>query len=378
MWISALQLNSFRNYDQLSVSLKPGINLFIGENGAGKTNLVEACVFLSDLQSHRANSYLPLIAQGRDSAQLSLTVTAGTREIQVATELNRSKPNRYSLNGNLKRRSSDLVGAVQVVVFSPEDLDLVRRDPADRRGFLDTAVIQLKPRMAGVKSDYERVLKQKNALLKSARSTSTPDLTTLDIWDDQLVAFGSELIEARLELISLLEPLIQDFYQKLAGSKDLIGLGLAASIENPEEDGTETLQSLTRSEISERFHSRISEQRGKELERGISLVGPHRDELLITKSGLPARSHSSQGEAWSIALGLKLALAHLIRERSQQGDPVLVLDDVFAVLDSGRRNRLVEYVSANEQVLITSADPDQMPNLDIASTFRVAGGVVDA
>ncbi len=378
MWISALQLNSFRNYDQLSVSLKPGINLFIGENGAGKTNLVEACVFLSDLQSHRANSYLPLIAQGKDSAQLSLTVTAGTREIQVATELNRSKPNRYSLNGNLKRRSSDLVGAVQVVVFSPEDLDLVRRDPADRRGFLDTAVIQLKPRMAGVKSDYERVLKQKNALLKSARSTSTPDLTTLDIWDDQLVAFGSELIEARLELISLLEPLIQDFYQKLAGSKDLIGLGLAASIENPEEDGTETLQSLTRSEISERFHSRISEQRGKELERGISLVGPHRDELLITKSGLPARSHSSQGEAWSIALGLKLALAHLIRERSQQGDPVLVLDDVFAVLDSGRRNRLVEYVSANEQVLITSADPDQMPNLDIASTFRVAGGVVDA
>ncbi|MEY3587006.1 DNA replication/repair protein RecF [Aquiluna borgnonia] len=378
MWISALQLNSFRNYDQLSVSLKPGINLFIGENGAGKTNLVEACVFLSDLQSHRANSYLPLIAQGRDSAQLSLTVTAGTREIQVATELNRSKPNRYSLNGNLKRRSSDLVGAVQVVVFSPEDLDLVRRDPADRRGFLDTAVIQLKPRMAGVKSDYERVLKQKNALLKSARSTSTPDLTTLDIWDDQLVAFGSELIEARLELISLLEPLIQDFYQKLAGSKDLIGLGLAASIENPEEDGTETLQSLTRSEISERFHSRISEQRSKELERGISLVGPHRDELLITKSGLPARSHSSQGEAWSIALGLKLALAHLIRERSQQGDPVLVLDDVFAVLDSGRRNRLVEYVSANEQVLITSADPDQMPNLDIASTFRVAGGVVDA
>jgi DNA replication and repair protein RecF len=378
LWISALQLNSFRNYDQLSVSLKPGINLFIGENGAGKTNLVEACVFLSDLQSHRANSYLPLIAQGRDSAQLSLTVTAGTREIQVATELNRSKPNRYSLNGNLKRRSSDLVGAVQVVVFSPEDLDLVRRDPADRRGFLDTAVIQLKPRMAGVKSDYERVLKQKNALLKSARSTSTPDLTTLDIWDDQLVAFGSELIEARLELISLLEPLIQDFYQKLAGSKDLIGLGLAASIENPEEDGTETLQSLTRSEISERFHSRISEQRSKELERGISLVGPHRDELLITKSGLPARSHSSQGEAWSIALGLKLALAHLIRERSQQGDPVLVLDDVFAVLDSGRRNRLVEYVSANEQVLITSADPDQMPNLDIASTFRVAGGVVDA
>jgi DNA replication and repair protein RecF len=243
---------------------------------------------------------------------------------------------------------------------------------------LDTAVIQLKPRIAGVKSDYERVLKQKNALLKSSRSTNTPDLTTLDIWDDQLVAFGSELIEARLELISLLEPLIQNFYQKLADSQDLIGLGLAASIENPEEDGTETLQSLTRSEISERFHSRISEQRTKELERGISLVGPHRDELLITKSGLPARSHSSQGEAWSIALGLKLALAHLIREQSQQGDPVLVLDDVFAVLDSGRRNRLVEYVSANEQVLITSADPDQMPNLDIASTFRVAGGVVIA
>lgn len=374
MWIKTLQLEAFRNYQQLAVNLTPGVNLIVGKNGAGKTNLAEACVFLSELESHRTASNSPLIKSGANTAQLSLKAVHQNREVAVAGELNREKPNRYYLNGSQRRRASDLVGAVQVVVFAPEDLDLVRRDPADRRGFLNMAMVMQKPRLAGVKADYERVLKQKSALLKSAKQVKNPDLTTLDIWDDQLVALGSEIIAARLDLIDLINPLLEDFYQKLSGQQEAVELGLAASIVNLEEDGGETLRGLGAKEIAEVFHQRLTDLRDKELDRGIALVGPHRDELMILKDGLSARTHSSQGEAWSLALGLKLALADLIRKDSNTGDPILILDDVFAVLDSGRRTRLVEFVSANEQVIITSADPDAVPKLTIANQLFISGG----
>lgn len=374
MWIKTLQLEAFRNYQQLAVNLTPGVNLIVGKNGAGKTNLAEACVFLSELESHRTASNSPLIQSGANTAQLSLKAVHQNREVAVASELNRDKPNRYFLNGSQRKRASDLVGAVQVVVFAPEDLDLVRRDPADRRGFLNMAMVMQKPRLAGVKADYERVLKQKSALLKSAKQVKNPDLTTLDIWDDQLVALGSEIIAARLDLIDLINPLLEDFYQKLSGQQEAVELGLAASIVNLEEDGGETLRGLGSKEIAEVFHQRLTDLREKELDRGIALVGPHRDELMILKDGLSARTHSSQGEAWSLALGLKLALADLIRKDSNTGDPILILDDVFAVLDSGRRARLVEFVSANEQVIITSADPDAVPKLTIANQLFISGG----
>jgi DNA replication and repair protein RecF len=230
--------------------------------------------------------------------------------------------------------------------------------------------------MAGVRSDYERVLKQKSALLKSAKQVKNPDMTTLDIWDDQLVALGSEIIAARLELIAQINPLLESFYQKLSGQSESVELGLAASIVNLEEDGAETLTGLSVEEISKIFHSRLEDLRDRELERGVALVGPHRDELLILKNGLSARTHSSQGEAWSLALGLKLALAELIRSNSVTGDPILILDDVFAVLDSGRRSRLVEFVAGNQQVIITSADPEAVPKLTIANTIEISGGEV--
>lgn len=374
MWIKTLQLEAFRNYQQLAVELKPGVNLIVGKNGSGKTNLAEACVFLSELESHRTASNSPLIKSGSSSAQLSLKAVHQNREIAVASELNKDRPNRYFLNGGQRKRAADLVGVVQVVVFAPEDLDLVRRDPADRRGFLNMAMVMQKPRLAGVKADYERVLKQKSALLKSAKQVKDPDLTTLDIWDDQLVSLGSEIITARLELIEQINPLLEDFYQKLSGQQETIELGLAASIVNIEEGDTQTLNGLGLKDISEVFHQRLVELRDKELDRGIALVGPHRDELVIMKDGLSARTHSSQGEAWSLALGLKLALADLIRSDSSTGDPILILDDVFAVLDSGRRARLVEFVSANEQVLITSADPEAVPNLTISNQLFISGG----
>ena len=377
MWISSLQLENFRNYRQLSVSFEPGINLLIGENGAGKTNLVEACVYLSTLESHRVSGYTALIGSEGASSQLSLKAKNNGREISVAAELNKDKPNRYFLNSHQVKRTSDLVGVSKVVVFAPEDLDLVRRDPQDRRKFLDESMIQLKPRLAGVKADYERVLKQKAALLKSARQVPSPDLTTLDIWDDQLVALGTEIIYHRQELISKIFPLLQDFYHQLSGQPETLELLLKTSVAGgEEEDEFQSLSSWDKQEIQDAFYQRLAELRPKELERGVSLVGPHRDELTILKSGLLARNHASQGEAWSLALGLKLAMAQLLRSDSQSGDPVLILDDVFAVLDAGRRQRLVEFVINNEQVLITSADLEAVPDLLVAKRLEVVGGEV--
>ena len=377
MWISSLQLENFRNYRQLSVSFEPGINLLIGENGAGKTNLVEACVYLSTLESHRVSGYTALIGAEGASSQLSLKAKNNGREISVAAELNKDKPNRYFLNSHQVKRTSDLVGVSKVVVFAPEDLDLVRRDPQDRRKFLDESMIQLKPRLAGVKADYERVLKQKAALLKSARQVSSPDLTTLDIWDDQLVAMGTEIIFHRQELISRIFPLLQDFYHQLSGQPEALELILKTSVAGgEEEDEFQSLSSWDKQEIQDAFYQRLAELRPRELERGVSLVGPHRDELTILKSGLLARNHASQGEAWSLALGLKLAMAQLLRSDSQSGDPVLILDDVFAVLDAGRRQRLVEFVINNEQVLITSADLEAVPDLLVAKRLEVVGGEV--
>jgi DNA replication and repair protein RecF len=377
VWISSLQLENFRNYRQLSVNFEPGINLLIGENGAGKTNLVEACVYLSTLESHRVSGYTALIGSEGASSQLSLKAKNDGREISVAAELNRDKPNRYFLNSHQVKRTSDLVGVSKVVVFAPEDLDLVRRDPQDRRKFLDESMIQLKPRLAGVKADYERVLKQKAALLKSARQVSNPDLTTLDIWDDQLVALGTEIIFHRQELISKIFPLLQDFYHQLSGQPESLELILKTSVAGgEEEDEFQSLSNWDKQEIQDAFYQRLAELRPKELERGVSLVGPHRDELTILKFGLLARNHASQGEAWSLALGLKLAMAQLLRSDSQSGDPVLILDDVFAVLDAGRRQRLVEFVINNEQVLITSADLEAVPDLLVAKRLEVVGGEV--
>ena len=377
MWISSLQLENFRNYRQLSVSFEPGINLLIGENGAGKTNLVEACVYLSTLESHRVSGYTALIGSEGASSQLSLKAKNNGREISVAAELNKDKPNRYFLNSHQVKRTSDLVGVSKVVVFAPEDLDLVRRDPQDRRKFLDESMIQLKPRLAGVKADYDRVLKQKAALLKSARQVSSPDLTTLYIWDDQLVSLGTEIIFHRQELISTIFPLLQDFYHQLSGQPETLELILKTSVAGGEEEEEfQSLSSWDKQEIQDAFYQRLAELRPRELERGVSLVGPHRDELTILKSGLLARNHASQGEAWSLALGLKLAMAQLLRSDSQSGDPVLILDDVFAVLDAGRRQRLVEFVINNEQVLITSADLEAVPDLLVAKRLEVVGGEV--
>ena len=377
MWLRSLQLTGYRNYEQLSAEFPAGPVLIIGENGEGKTNLVEAIGYLSTLESHRVSGYQALIQKHQVSSQLSAKVSHQGRDLMVGIELNKDSPNRFFLNGSQRKKPSEILGLIRTVTFAPEDLDLIRRDPSDRRAFMDSSLVQLKPRLAGVKSDYDRVLKQRNALLKSARSVKNPDLGTLDIWDDQLVALGTELTIERLNLVAQLEPLIKDFYAKLSASKEEVRLRLVSAVGAEEGENFADIESDAKA-YSNDFYQRLETLRDREIERGITLAGPHRDELVIEKGGLLAKSHASQGEAWSLALGLKLALGSVSRKNSDLGDPILLLDDVFAVLDKGRRQRLLEFVTDYEQVFITAADQAMAPQLDWAAELSVSKGVLGA
>jgi len=377
LWLRSLQLTGYRNYEQLSAEFPAGPVLIIGENGEGKTNLVEAIGYLSTLESHRVSGYQALIQKHQVSSQLSAKVSHQGRDLMVGIELNKDSPNRFFLNGSQRKKTSEILGLIRTVTFAPEDLDLIRRDPSDRRAFLDSSLVQLKPRLAGVKSDYDRVLKQRNALLKSARSVKNPDLGTLDIWDDQLVALGTELTIERLNLVAQLEPLIKDFYAKLSASNEKVRLRLVSAVGAEEGENFADIESDAKA-YSNDFYQRLETLRDREIERGITLAGPHRDELVIEKGGLLAKSHASQGEAWSLALGLKLALGSVSRKNSDLGDPILLLDDVFAVLDKGRRQRLLEFVTDYEQVFITAADQAMAPQLDWAAELSVSKGVLGA
>ena len=377
MWLRSLQLTGYRNYEQLSAEFPAGPVLIIGENGEGKTNLVEAIGYLSTPESHRVSGYQALIQKHQVSSQLSAKVSHQGRDLMVGIELNKDSPNRFFLNGSQRKKTSEILGLIRTVTFAPEDLDLIRRDPSDRRAFMDSSLVQLKPRLAGVKSDYDRVLKQRNALLKSARSVKNPDLGTLDIWDDQLVALGTELTIERLRLVAQLEPLIKDFYAKLSASKEEVRLRLVSAVGADEGENFADIEPDAKAYAND-FYQRLETLRDRELERGITLAGPHRDELVIEKAGLLAKSHASQGEAWSLALGLKLALGSVSRKNSDLGDPILLLDDVFAVLDKGRRQRLLEFVTDYEQVFITAADQAMAPQLDWAAELSVSKGVIGA
>jgi len=377
LWLRSLQLTGYRNYEQLSAEFPAGPVLIIGENGEGKTNLVEAIGYLSTLESHRVSGYQALIQKHQVSSQLSAKVSHQGRDLMVGIELNKDSPNRFFLNGSQRKKPSEILGLIRTVTFAPEDLDLIRRDPSDRRAFMDSSLVQLKPRLAGVKSDYDRVLKQRNALLKSARSVKNPDLGTLDIWDDQLVALGTELTIERLNLVAQLEPLIKDFYAKLSASKEEVRLRLVSAVGADEGENFADIEPDAKAYAND-FYQRLETLRDRELERGITLAGPHRDELVIEKAGLLAKSHASQGEAWSLALGLKLALGSVSRKNSDLGDPILLLDDVFAVLDKGRRQRLLEFVTDYEQVFITAADQAMAPQLDWAAELSVSKGVIGA
>jgi DNA replication and repair protein RecF len=384
MFVKHVSLASFRNYETAEVEFAQGFNILIGPNGQGKTNLVEAIRYLSTLSSHRVSGYIPLIKSGAPQAVARVLVSNSDRDVLVELELNRENKNQAKLNRASVQRVRDIVGVIQSVTFAPEDIDIVKRDPSNRRDFIDELVMQYRPRMAGVYADYERVLKQRNTLLKTAKQTRTTGsaLSTLDAWDASLIQYGSEIVATRIEVIGLLQPHLFDAYQKIAIANNepriLYRSSLLGSLipDGDEADDLEFLDDSDRVTIAKLFTEKLGRVRPKELERGITLVGPHRDDLVLMLGELPAKGYASHGETWSYALALRLASAQLLRAESSTGDPILILDDVFAELDAGRRLRLAELVSENEQVLITAAVAEDIPVIESARRFHVKTGTV--
>ena len=390
MFIKHLSLASFRNYKNAEIALQPGVNLLVGPNGQGKTNLVEAIRYLSTLSSHRVAGYLPLIKQDEPQAAVRAMASHADRDILIELELNRDSANKARVNKSPLPRVRDILGLVNSVTFAPEDLDIVKRDPTNRRAFIDELVVQVWPRFAGVYSDYERVLKQRNTLLKTARQTGAKGsaLSTLDAWDQSLVSYGSEIIAARVDLVERLRPHLFEAYQSIAIANNeprilvkssLLGTAIPSGWgDDDDAEDLEYIQTADRTEIEALYSAKLATVRNKELERGITLVGPHRDDLVLMLGTLPAKGYASHGESWSYALALRLASIALLRAETRTGDPILILDDVFAELDAGRRARLAGMVAGNEQVLITAAVAEDVPEELIATVFHVKHGEVSA
>ena len=382
MHVKHLTLGNFRNYETVELPLKTGVNLLVGKNGQGKTNLAEAIFYAATLSSHRVSGYLPLIRQGQSKAIIRLLARFEDRENLLELELNTEGSNRARINKSETSRIRDVLGYVNAVIFSPEDLDIVKRDPANRRAFIDELIVQLSPRMSGVYSDYERVLKQRNTLLRSAKNMTSraSGLSTLDSWDQSLVKIGSEIVSARFDISQRIAPYLSEAYAAIADEKNDPSIKLKSSllVSGLDSDTSDAhLQTGDRDEIEEMFRNRLVQVRPKELERGVTLVGPHRDDLLLLLGTLPAKGYISHGESWSYALALKLASASLIRKDARAGDPVLILDDVFAELDSTRRSRLATLVSHNEQVIITAAVAEDVPSELSATQFKVTAGTLE-
>ncbi len=377
MHVTHLSLTDFRNYHRAEVGLAPGAVLFVGRNGQGKTNLVEAIAYAGSASSHRVSTDQALIRFGAPSAIVRLRVQHDDRAVVIEVELNRTSPNRAQANHS-SIRMRDLPRYFASVIFAPEDLALVRSDPGVRRDFLDRLVVQRTPRLAGVMSDYERVVRQRNSLLKSARASrlSPENLPTLDVWNERLVSLGTELIVARSDLVNALRPHVSTAYSAVAGDEHHTRLSLRLSVDRHDDESSPPEIVPSADVIAENFRARLAELRRSELDRAVTLVGPHRDDLVLELNGLPARGYASHGESWSYALALKLASAEVLRAESIAGDPVLILDDVFAELDEGRRERLAHAVVSFEQVLITAAVGADIPEQLAASCVSISAGTI--
>ena len=371
MHVSRLTLHDFRSYDTVEIDLEPGATAFIGSNGQGKTNLVEAIDYLSRLDSHRVSGDAPLVRAGSERAVVRADVVRGDRTALLELEITPGKSNRARINRGALPRTRDLIGVLRTVMFSPEDLALVKGDPSDRRKFLDSLLVLRTPRLAGVRADYDRVLKQRNTLLKSARGRRNVEIATLDIWDENLARTGAELVSTRLLLLDALAPHLAEAYVRVAAAsapdRRVVTATYKPSLEL--DTGVRDQETIRLALLDE-----IARRRGDEMDRGISLVGPHRDEVLLMIGDLPAKGYASHGEAWSLALALRLASFELLRE--DDDDPVLILDDVFAELDQGRRQQLAELVGDAEQVLVTAAVADDVPDALKGHRFNVSGGEV--
>ncbi|USQ82297.1 DNA replication/repair protein RecF [Streptomyces phaeoluteigriseus] len=371
MHVTHLSLADFRSYARVEVPLDPGVTAFVGPNGQGKTNLVEAVGYLATLGSHRVASDAPLVRMGAARAVIRAQVRQGERQQLIELELNPGKANRARINRSSQVKPRDVLGIVRTVLFAPEDLALVKGDPGERRRFLDELITARSPRMAGVRSDYERVLRQRNTLLKSAalarrHGGRTMDLSTLDVWDQHLARVGAELLAQRLDLIAAIQPLADKAYEQLAPGGGPVALEYKASAPG---------EAHTREHLYEQLMGALADVRKQEIERGVTLAGPHRDDVLLKLGQLPAKGYASHGESWSYALALRLASYDLLR--AEGNEPVLVLDDVFAELDTRRRERLAELVAPGEQVLVTAAVDDDVPHVLAGARYAVAEGSVE-
>lgn len=371
MHVSQLSLTDFRSWRQLEVELAPGATALVGANGQGKTNIVEALLYVATLASHRVGTDAPLVRQGCERAVVRARVERDDRSMLVELELNPGKANRARVNRGPVPRAREVLGLLRTVLFAPEDLSLVRGDPAERRRFLDDLLVQRAPRLAGVRSDYERVLKQRNALLKTAflaKRSGGGDMRTLDVWDAHLARAGAELLAARLALVVDLQPLVEVAYREVSKGQGEATMAYRSSL------GEAMPDSADREVLAAALLSELARVRPQEVERGVSLVGPHRDELVLSLGTMPVKGYASHGESWSVALALRLASYELLR--ADGGEPVLLLDDVFAELDTGRRDRLAALVQGAEQVLVTAAVAQDVPDVLSGGRYDVHAGTV--
>jgi DNA replication and repair protein RecF len=388
VYLSRLSLTDYRNYAAAEVTLEPGATTIVGANGQGKTNFVEAAAYLATFGSHRVATDAPLIREGADRAVVRGVVSAAGRDSLLEVEINPGRANRLRVN-RAPARPREALGILRCVLFAPEDIAIVKGDPDQRRRYLDDLLVSMRPRYAGVRADYERVLRQRTALLKSAKARGAVPPGALDVWDDQLVSAGAVLTAGRLRLVAAIRPLLADCYSAVSGAERdtdvryrmaaAAGAGAGSdsrAADDPVDPPSAAQAEHDQEKIALALREALATRRRAELERGVCLVGPHRDELELRIGGLPSRGYASQGESWSLALALRLAAYQLLRDDGAPGDPVLLLDDVFAELDAGRRDRLAALVARAEQVLITAAVPEDVPSGLTGGRFQVADGVI--
>jgi DNA replication and repair protein RecF len=371
MYVSGLSLLRFRSYDYANIKFVPGINVIIGTNGQGKTNLIEALNYCASFSSHRVASDQPLVKQGETNAAVQVVVEQEARTITLDVEITPGKANKAKQNGSPLPRARELLGILLTVTFAPEDLMLVKGDPSERRKFMDDSITQLIPSFAGVRADFEKSLKQRNALLKSAYGKRTEEvLHTLDVWDVQLARTGAAVMYHRLKLVENMQALVSNAYTKVSDDRGPLAISYVSNLEIPEGE-------LSIALIESAMLEALATKRNSELDRGVTLVGPHRDELQLMLRDLPVRGYASHGESWSCSLALKLSLFELLKRSSRGGDPVLILDDVFAELDEIRRRKLVDLVKDNEQTIVTAAVAADVPSELDGALFNVVDGMVN-
>jgi DNA replication and repair protein RecF len=376
--LERLSLEDFRNYARAAVEFAPGLNLIVGRNAQGKTNLLEAAYCLSGLPSPRALDPV-LVRTDTEKALIHADITRGERTVHVDIEIKPGRGRRVQVNRAALPRGRSLGEVLVAVFFGPDELGLIKGSPEGRRRFIDELVVKLRPAREGVRREWERVLKQRNALLRSARS-GEGDLEDLVVWDDALCTAGAELAAVRLSALAALRPLAAGRFEAVAGG-GAMELGYssswldndlyAAAMHAPEEIA---LDDLARS-----LRSRLGQLRGPELERGVTLAGPQRDDIVVRLAGdaglIDARTHASQGDQRTGALALKLAEQDLLTD--DLGDrPLLLLDDVFSELDPARRSWLAKSVQEMGQTLVTTTALEDLEVAGIQRVFEVDAGQV--